>query len=129
MSETEKGKQPYRPCEAFCLMTYQCKSCSTTERIWNSRDGVTPFIVRCARCGGEMQHVNWGGDIYDSNYIPGHGERVFIDLPASLRRPLAARRLELTKGTRYEVPLQDRERIIGQIVVGLDPGEPFLVTL
>lgn len=38
--------------EAFALMWYACK-CGHRERIWNSRDGVTPFGgILCISCGG-----------------------------------------------------------------------------
>lgn len=37
--------------EAFALMWYGCP-CGHRERIWNSRDGVTPFGgIRCSSCG------------------------------------------------------------------------------
>jgi len=51
--------------EAFCLMWYACK-CSARERIWNSRDGVTPFCMNCASCGGDgtMSHITWEQDEY-----------------------------------------------------------------
>jgi hypothetical protein len=52
----------YQHKEAFCLMTYACK-CGHRERIWNSRDGVTPFAAQCPSCDdGIMQHVDWALD-------------------------------------------------------------------
>lgn len=52
----------YEHAEAFCLMWYGCK-CGHRERIWNSRDGVTPFGMGCPSCGGSMSHVDWQKDI------------------------------------------------------------------
>lgn len=48
--------------EAFCLMWYTCQTCGHLERIWNSRDGVTPFATVCPSCGDEMRHVYWSSD-------------------------------------------------------------------
>lgn len=46
--------------EAFCLMWYACRKCQHRERIWNSRDGVTPFGCTCPSCGQpDMLHDHW----------------------------------------------------------------------
>jgi hypothetical protein len=65
--------------EAFALMNYLCeKGCS--EQLWNSRDGVTPFVIHCAtHPGSTMQHVNWSHDKYQPDWIPKIGDRVFVD--------------------------------------------------
>ena len=49
----------YNHKEAFCLMQYQCEKCGGLEYLWNSRDGVTPFMLGCIKCDGMMQHINW----------------------------------------------------------------------
>lgn len=67
-------KQP----EGFCLMKYRAEDGSCEEIIWNSRDGVTPFIV-ASRDGKPMQHVDWEGDRYAPHHIPKVGSRVFVD--------------------------------------------------
>jgi hypothetical protein len=56
--------------EAFCLMTYETKDGSVTERIWNSRDGVTPFVVYTRDGKTEMQHVRWQEDRYRDGTMP-----------------------------------------------------------
>lgn len=53
--------------EAFCLMWYRCDTCGHVERVWNSRDGITPFSMSCMKCGargirGGMNHTNWSHD-------------------------------------------------------------------
>ena len=63
--------------EAFCIMAYECKSCHLVEKLWNSRDGVTPFIIHCERCGGEMTHINWRGDERFPDYEPHPSMRIF----------------------------------------------------
>ncbi len=65
--------------EAFCLMKYASDGGRTVEWIWNSRDGVTPFIVMSLD-GIEMLHVQWSLDRYLPNYQPLPGERIFVDL-------------------------------------------------
>ena len=64
--------------EAMCLMWYECKSCGTNERIWNSRPRVTPFVINC-ECGGEMNHVHWHLDEFAPNHTPKKGDRIFVD--------------------------------------------------
>ena len=52
----------YNHGEAFCAMSYRCEN-GCKEVLWNSRDGVTPFTLRCVECGGVMEHVNWRDDV------------------------------------------------------------------
>ena len=68
--------------EAFMVMQYRCEACGTTERLWNSRDGITPFTINCRSCGGSAAHVRWGEDVYAPDHRPALGERIFVDLNA-----------------------------------------------
>lgn len=47
--------------EAFCLMQYDADDATESEVIWNSRDGVTPFIITL-RSGKPATHARWGED-------------------------------------------------------------------
>lgn len=60
-------------------MTYRSDDGTQEEVIWNSRDGVTPFVIT-SRSGKEMSHVDWRSDQCIPNYKPQVGERVFVDL-------------------------------------------------
>ena len=71
--------QPYQHNEAFCLMQYQSDDSSETEIIWNSRDGVTPFVIHL-RSGKEARHVRWSEDHCDPDFKPPLGMRIFVDL-------------------------------------------------
>lgn len=78
--------------EAFCIMTYRCKDCGHEERIWNSRDGVTPFCIGCPKCKGHNHyHVDW----YMDRYAPCHtvmlkpGDRYFITMTMERARGYA----------------------------------------
>ena len=51
----------YRHPEAFMIMTYRADDGIEEERIWNSRDGVTPFVITL-RNGKQATHVDWGQD-------------------------------------------------------------------
>lgn len=61
------------------LMWYKCEKCGKKERIWNSRPGVTPFIIDCSDCAGAMQHDNFHLDEHAPNHHPEKGDRIFID--------------------------------------------------
>jgi len=80
----------FRHKEAFCLMQYRCARCSQVELLWNSRDGVTPFIIRCAQegCKGEMQHINFGRD-RPVGELPNEAGRVFINLTREAAKAIA----------------------------------------
>lgn len=89
----------YQHVEAFCLMWYVCNGtteydgarkitiqsnppCGTLVRIWNSRDGVTPFMTNCPSCGGDMHHVMnhpLFGDASRPNHKLHHGQLYWRD--------------------------------------------------
>jgi len=65
----EKG---HKHGEAFMLQWYHCSNCSHKERIWNSRDGITPFACGCPSCGEDMSHI----EMYLDEYAPNHKLRI-----------------------------------------------------
>lgn len=114
--------------EAFCLMRYRCDSCKFSEVYWNSRDGVTPFGRGCPRCkNSSMKHVDWNLDLYSPDHVPERGQGIWIDLPESLKRPLALARIESAKGTDFEVAPEEVENIVKTIIASFHKGEPFLI--
>lgn len=84
----------YNHKEAFCLMIYRCENCGEFEQLWNSRDGVTPFIIGCKYCGGEAVHVMWHYDECVPDYIPESGQRIFIDMTKERAEEIARKRIE-----------------------------------
>lgn len=82
----------YNHAEAFCLMKYATRDGKTIEWLWNSRDGVTPFIIR-SQSGDEMNHVDFHLDCYLPNYTPLPGERIFVDMTLEMARAYAERRV------------------------------------
>lgn len=129
-SEVIAEQRAQRQPEAFCLMTYECEECKTREQFWNSRNGVTPFVVsgQCL-CGGDMKHVDWGQDQYAPNHIPLPGQGIFVDTPASLILPLARFRCQqaadysLTTGVIY-APTEQR---VKEIAANIQPGTPWFL--
>jgi len=68
----------YKHREAFCLMQYRDEVTGEIETLWNSRDGVTPFIIR-SRAGNPSQHVDWNRDSCNPKFVPTPGMRIFVD--------------------------------------------------
>ncbi|MDH5184458.1 MAG: hypothetical protein OEX12_11275 [Gammaproteobacteria bacterium] len=83
-SELKKSMTPlfeFKHKEAFCAMHYHCGTCNITEIIWNSRDGVTPSMVRCNEpgCDGVMKHIHFNLDAVHLEYNLLHNQRYFRD--------------------------------------------------
>lgn len=70
----------HKHAEAFNLMWYACR-CGHRERIWNSRDGVTPFGTACPSCGEpSLQHWAFHLDEFKPDHQPAFGQRVWIGM-------------------------------------------------
>ena len=73
--------------EAYCLMKYASRKQHpltgnfevNEELIWNSRDGVTPFLIN-SEYGQEMVHVKWTEDEYKPHHTLEKGDRYFADM-------------------------------------------------
>jgi hypothetical protein len=86
------GRAPqgkHQHAEAFCLMWYACR-CGHQERIWNSRDGVTPFGTRCPSCNQPtLQHERWSEDAYAPDFKPAFGQRQWVSMTRERAEHLA----------------------------------------
>ena len=93
--------------EAFCLMYYENEETKTGFVIWNSRNGVTPFIV--FEEGKEYVHKHWGMDVpvtnqrYINQEILKPGQRIFRDTTEDEAREAAKNRIKSFEGTEYQV--------------------------
>lgn len=77
--------------EAFCLMQYDSDDGTETEVLWNSRDGVTPFVLTLAS-GKEGTHARWGDDVRcNESMARALGVRWFSDHTEETARAAAAR--------------------------------------
>jgi hypothetical protein len=74
--------------EAFMLMRYVADDGSEEELIWNSRDGVTPFVISL-RSGKQATHKDWTGDRYLPGHKPQPGDRIFVDLTEEAAKRIA----------------------------------------
>jgi hypothetical protein len=83
----------YRHSEAFCLMTYRADDGTEEEVVWNSRDGVTPFVIPL-RSGKSAMHVDWDRDRRVPDYQPPPGSRMFVDLTEEAALAAARRNAE-----------------------------------
>lgn len=122
----------YNHKEAYYLMEYKCKACGTSEILWNSRDGVTPFGIRCPRCEKDMLHANWEMDRCYPDFIPAPGMRIFIDLTPEKHREAMIKRAEMFWNDKKYKELGAREKyktldeFINSLCKSYTPGEPSI---
>ncbi len=111
----------HRHVEAFCLMWYQCKqqSCRHLERIWNSRDGVTPFGMQCPSCGEPtMTHIAFGSDLYAPDHKLHFGQKFWRDGTPDEAEAFMRKRIDHYKGTEYERTPEQYAELIRQVRAG-----------
>lgn len=133
LEETQKPyvKGPYIFNEAFCLMWYTCK-CGHRERIWNSRDGITPFAMSCPSCGNAtLQHTHWNSDEPAPNHKLHEGQRFWRDGTPDDAEAIMTRRLDsIPKDSPYRVDAEKRAELIAIARSGKEhefaPGWPKL---
>lgn len=118
----------YNHAEAYCLMTYQCSKCKCAERLWNSRDGVTPFSINCKKCGGQMIHVDWNNDVRDVNYIPIIGQRVFINVPLDIFKINCRVKAKYIKDN-VEGNMDKISKIYNNLLKEYNKNEPYIITI
>lgn len=100
--------------EAFCLMTYADKE-GKEEVIWNSRDGVTPFVLYARSGKGEMQHVRWHEDQYAPYHVPDIGSRIFVSMTWEKAKEYAERRISNLNRKEIRATFGSREKAIARI--------------
>lgn len=99
--------------EAFCLMWYHCDKCGHTERVWNSRDGVTPFGMGCTSCGGpSLQHWRWELDEYAPEHELRDGQRFWRDGTVEEARASLERRFAHFEKIGQPTPLDVRASML-----------------
>lgn len=98
--------------EGFCLMEYYADDGLCRCNIWNSRDGVTPFIVHCPIKNKECSHTNSGNDLRISNYTPYPGQLVFIDLTDAKLCEYKTRQIEAQWKDNMETRFSSKEEAL-----------------
>jgi hypothetical protein len=120
----------YQHAEAFCLMVYVAPD-GDAEVIWNSRDGVTPFVVTL-RNGKPAQHM-MRLSRRATDFVPAPGSRIFVDLTAERARESAEAAVERfwndpELGPQAREQFGTREAMVDQLAAGyLQPGAPDLI--
>lgn len=80
--------------EAYRLMSYVSDDGTTGELVWNSRDGVTPFIITSRDGQHQLTHTDWSHDIFARNFRPPPGFRLFVDMTQEMALEAARERVE-----------------------------------
>jgi hypothetical protein len=70
--------QKFNHAEAFCWMYYSSEDGTIGIWIFNSRDGVTPFMLKYG--GVELRHSHWQKDLQQPEYKPKAGDLVWRTL-------------------------------------------------
>lgn len=119
----------YNHAEAFCLMHYVGDVSGRAEVLWNSRDGVTPFVI-VSNWGGRteepMAHRVFSMDRRVPTYVPPVGSRIFVDLTPERARERA--RLTAESFLRMRGEVIDEEEIFKGLMVNV-PGAPDIVVV
>lgn len=93
--ERPKTPQGHYHAEAYCLMWYACDACGHRERLWNSRDGITPFGTACPSCGQPtLNHADFQLDSYAPAHKPAHGQRIWVSMTAERAEFIAKERVK-----------------------------------
>ncbi len=127
-------KLTYNHVEAYHHMQYACKEGHMTW-IWNSRDGVTPFMVQCLRpdCEEISQHVRWNEDREEPTYQLQPGDWYFRngtekDAERILRYRFEGMPLDVDRLAKYGA--RSVEDFIRKLIADPDgefePGWPYL---
>lgn len=115
--------------EAFCLMWYACQ-CGHRERIWNSRDGVTPFGCRCPSCGDlTLGHTDFSGDVVAPNHKLHQGQKFWRDGAPDEAVRITQKRIEFANCRGVVLPAEHVEQMMKAAREGLDEWKPGWPTL
>lgn len=119
--------------EALRLLLYSSEDGREIETIWNSRDGVAPFVVVSRDNSRELRHVLWGGDPYAPHHVPNVGDRIIVSIDQANAERIAretARRLWNDSRSGYQGQFESEEHAFAMIHAELSkPGSPTLVTV
>lgn len=117
--------------EAFCLMRYESKDGRIVELLWNSRDGVTPFMILSKDGKTQLHHVEWQLDRYSPNHQLMPGDRYFADITQEAAERYAAANIKASEGSEYYPPTaEERAELLKRLVASSmdQPGQPDVLT-
>lgn len=105
--------QGYQHGEAFAVMVYRCKA-GHEVRVWNSRDGVTPFTMGCKAvesCVEYMAHTVWQHDAFLPDHRPQTGEYFWRDGTVEEARQIMLERIQNLRGD-YPLTPEDEAQLL-----------------
>lgn len=119
----------YNHKEAFCLMIYRCNVCGRVEKLWNSRDGVTPFIIGCRFCGGEAMHIMWNSDMCVPDYEPHPRQRIFVDMTKEKATEIAEKIIKMREPNKIQET--EKEQMLKNLIerIYVDGKAPDIITI
>lgn len=115
--------------EAYCWMYYETDDGSDGVWIYNSRDGVTPFIH--LENGKEYTHTEWSKDLYRPNYKPKEGDRIWVTMSKEEWTDLKmdyVNKIDMEQGFPVETisgPMSKEELLKG-LIQGYQEGTPTM---
>ena len=95
----------YKHNEAFCLMRYGSDDGTEIEVLWNSRDGVTPFMIGSRLTEGMLRHIDWQEDKCRPDLTPHKGMRIFVNATKELVTPKLNEYVKQIWGYNFVLPL------------------------
>lgn len=129
-------KPKHNHAEAFALMKYASKDGRAAELLWNSRDGVTPFVVSSKDGQVELQHVEWKSDLYAPDRPNAGlkvGDRIFVDMTMERGRQIARAQVErmhkMIPETNVETSEEIELLITDMAQSWVDNGDPDIVVV
>lgn len=75
-------------------MRYRAQVGGDVEWLWNSRDGVAPFLVTSRSRLTLLAHLDWSADKRRPLHVPAVGDRIFVDLTLERAREYRQRFVE-----------------------------------
>jgi len=114
--------------EAYRLMKYVNPEDGFIEWIWNSRDGISPFMTLDKRNGGMMQHVDWHEDMFIPNFVPAIGSRIFMNLDVEIRgdQDNKYQNLQTLEGAQFNVQCEKVDAMLYKHFQWLSSFRPFI---
>lgn len=80
----------YNYSDAYKLITYQSDDGTESEDIWNSRDGIVPFMVPSRTSGKHLVRFDWMNERRYRQYTPKPGSRIIAGSPEAPRLMVVA---------------------------------------
>jgi hypothetical protein len=122
----------YLRADAFVVLLYRSTDGREREEVWNSRDGVTPYVITL-RTGVSATHVEWSSMVARPDFVPPPGSRVFVDLTPEIAQRNAEAYVKRiwdnqgAEGMLARSQYATADDMITALTADIRPGEPALI--